>query len=294
MVKCLICGVEKPSSIVEHIKYDHKMKSADYRKLYPGANVKSEELLLKFKNNMKALWDNPEYREKQTKIRNITHKDPEYKKRMSEKIKKIHKETPEVFSGFTNWHKTDEFKEWVVSEERKDKIRKTSKERWENDDFRNKTIESIKKTLNDGRCKKSVEFRENMSKKISELYSLGIIKNEKNKYKTGVYTSKKNEDFIYSSSYELDSMKLFDETEHIEKWTNKHGIRIRYYFNDLNRHYVPDFLVDFKNGKSYIIEMKGWYTEEVDVKKHYTLKIYPNYKIFYNVEELKNFINENK
>ena len=89
-------------------------------------------------------------------------------------------------------------------------------------------------------------------------------------------------------------MKLFDETEHIEKWTNKHGIRIRYYFNDLNRHYVPDFLVDFKNGKSYIIEMKGWYTEEVDVKKHYTLKIYPNYKIFYNVEELKNFINENK
>jgi hypothetical protein len=294
MVKCLICGVEKPSSIVEHIKYDHKIKSADYRELYPGANVKSEEFLLKLKTNAKELWNNPEYREKQIKIRNITHKDPEFKKKMSEKIKKIHKETPEVFSGLTNWHKTDEFKVWVVSEERKNKIKKTTKERWENDDYRNKTIASIKKTLNDGRCKKSVEFRENMSKKISELYSLGILKNEKNKYKTGIYTSKKNENFIYASSYELDAMKLFDESEHIKEWTNKHSIRIKYYYNDLNRHYVPDFLVDFKNGKSYIIEMKGWHTEEVDVKKYYTLKVYPNYKIFYNLEELKNFINENK
>jgi hypothetical protein len=123
---------------------------------------------------------------------------------------------------------------------------------------------------------------------------LGIIKNEKNKYKTGIFADKKNEHFVYSSSYELEAMQLFDQTDHICGWTNKHRIRIKYYYNNLNRHYVPDFLVDFKNGKSYVIEMKGWNTEEVDVKKYYTLKEYPNYKIFYNVKDLKQFIYENK
>ena len=41
---------------------------------------------------------------------------------------------------------------------------------------------------------------------------------------------KKNEEFIYSSSYELDSMILFDNNECIFNWTNKHGIRIKYYY----------------------------------------------------------------
>ena len=40
--------------------------------------------------------------------------------------------------------------------------------------------------------------------------------------------------------------------------------------------------------------MKGWNTEEVDIKEYYAKKIYPNYKIFYSVEDLKQFINENK
>jgi hypothetical protein len=294
MVKCLICGVEKEFSIVEHLKYEHNMKTNDYKNLYSGAKVKSTKFSDQSRDRAKKLWSEDDYKQKQIKIRNITHQNPEFKKKMSEKLKSLHREKPEVFSGFTNWKKTEEFKTWVVSEDRKKKISETSKKRWENNDYRNKTIESIKKSLNDGRCKKNIEFRENMSKKISELYSLGILKNEKNRYKTGVFTSKKNEDFIYASSYELSAMELFDKTKEITNWTNKHGIRIKYYYNDLNRHYVPDFLVDFRNGKSYIFEMKGWYTEEVDVKKYYTLKEYPNYRIFYSIKELKEFINENK
>jgi len=294
MVKCLICGIEKEFSIVEHLKFEHNMKSVEYKTLYSGAKVKSLKHLELLSERSKKNWLNEDYRQKQIKIRNITHKNPDFKKKMSEKIKKIYNETPEVFSGFTNWKKTDVFKTWVVSEDRKKKISKTSKKRWEDDDYRKKTIESIKKSLNDGRCDKSIEYRENMSKKISELYSLGILKNEKNKYKTGIFTSKENEKFIYSSSYELGAMELFDKTEEIINWTNKHGIRVKYFYNNLNRHYVPDFLIDFKNGKSSIIEMKGWHTEEVDVKKYYALKEYPNYKLFYNIKELKQFINENK
>jgi hypothetical protein len=293
MVKCLICGVEKKCSIVEHLKFDHNMKSKDYKKIFSGAQVKSNDELLKYSERSKKNWQNPLYKEKQIKIRNITHKDPDFKHKMSEKIKKIHLETPELFSAFTSYHKTEKYKEWVSSEDRRNKISKSSKERWEDDEYRKKTIESLIKTLNDGRCKKSIEYRENMSIKISKLYSDGILTNSSNKYKTGKYLSKDNEFFLYSSSYELESMKIFDESDNIVKWTNKHGIRIKYHYNNLNRHYIPDFLIHFKNGLSYIIEMKGWNTEEVDVKEFYAKKIYPNYKIFYNINELKQFINEN-
>jgi hypothetical protein len=181
----------------------------------------------------------------------------------------------------------------VISKERIDKISETSKKRWENDEYRKKTINSIKNTLSDGRCEKTKDYRENMSKIISKLYAEGTISNESNKYKTGKYDSKIGEVFLYSSSYELESMILFDESSNIKSWTNKHGIRIKYYYNNLNRHYIPDFLIEFLNGNTYIIEMKGWNTEEVNVKEYYTKKIYPNYKIFYSVNDLKQFINEN-
>jgi hypothetical protein len=261
--------------------------------MFPNAKVKSDKLIANFSIKSKERWDNPEYKKKQIEIRNITHKDPNYRKKISDILKKKFEESPETFSGLTSWSKTDEFKKWVKSPERIKKISKTSKERWEDPEYKSKTIETIKNKLNDGRCKKSLEFREKMSEKISELYSLGILKNEKNKYKTGVYKSHKNEEFIYSSSYELEAMKLFDNTKTILNWTNKHGIRIKYFFNDLNRHYVPDFKVEFLNGITYIIEMKGWDTEEVKVKTYYAKKIYPNYRIFYTINDLKKFLDEN-
>jgi hypothetical protein len=293
MVKCLICGVEKECSIVEHLKFNHGLKTHEYKKMFEGSKVKSDYVLQKMSDNAKKNWSNDEYVKKQIKIRNITHKNPEFRQKMSETIKKKHRENPELFSGFTQWSKTEKFKEWVVSKERLDKISETSKKRWENDEYREKTIKSITKSLNDGRCEKTKEFRENMSKIISKLYSEGTISNESNKYKTGKYESKVGETFLYSSSYELDSMILFDESPNVKSWTNKHGIRIKYFYNNLNRHYVPDFLIDFLNGETYIIEMKGWNTEEVNVKEYYTKKIYPNYRIFYSVYELKQFLHEN-
>jgi hypothetical protein len=293
MVKCLICGVEKKCSIVEHLKFVHQLKSGDYKKMFVNAKVKSDNELLKISERAKKNWGRPDYKESQIKIRKITHQDPIFKEKMSETLKKKHKENPELFSGFTQWTKTEKFKEWVVSKERLDKISETSKKRWGNDEYREKTIKSITKSLNDGRCEKTKEFRENMSKIISKLYSEGTISNESNKYKTGKYKSKVGETFLYSSSYELDSMILFDESPNIKCWTNKHGIRVKYFYNNLNRHYVPDFLIDFLNGETYIIEMKGWNTEEVNVKEYYAKKIYPNYRIFYSIYELKQFIDEN-
>jgi len=289
-----MCNHLKEYSIVEHIKYAHNITTKQYRELFPDAPVKSEKQIKIQSEQSKKKWQNDEFKNNQIKKRKITHTSPEFRKKMSDKITKIHKETPNVFSGLTNYHKTNEFKMWVTSESRIDKIRKTTKDRWADNTYRERTINSIKKSLNDGRCAKSVEFRENMSKKISKLYADGVLTNSLCKYKTGKYENKNGDFFIYASSYELDAMIIFDNSELIKSWTNKHGIRIKYYYNNLNRNYVPDFLVNFNNGLTYIIEMKGWKTEEVEIKEIYIKKIYPNYKIFYNIEELKKFIDENK
>jgi|694.fasta_scaffold01523_11 hypothetical protein len=292
-VKCKICGIEKQYSIVEHLKFEHKLTSKEYKELYPGNLVKSKEYATIFSEKQKTKWSDTEYKQKMTKSRQVSHNKSEFKNKMSNIIKKRHKETPEIYSGFTNWHKSEKFKEWVKSEDRIKKISKTSKERWENEEYRQKTIKSIVKVLGDGRCEKGKEFRENMSKIISELYSTGKLSNTSNKYKTGKYESKENETFLYSSSYELETMIFFDSVNFIKRWTNKHGIRIRYFYNGLHRNYVPDFYIELANGKIFLIELKGWETEEVLVKQQFALKEYPNYKLFYSVEELKNFIYEN-
>ena len=54
-----------------------------------------------------------------------------------------------------------------------------------------------------------------------------------------------------------------------------------------------DFYIELTNNKTFVIEMKGWETEEVLVKQQFALKEYPNYKLFYSVEDLKKFIYEN-
>ena len=55
MVKCLICGVEKKCSIVEHLKFEHKMKSADYKLMFIGCQVNSNSELKKISERFKKI-----------------------------------------------------------------------------------------------------------------------------------------------------------------------------------------------------------------------------------------------
>jgi hypothetical protein len=292
MVKCIICGFEKEYSIVEHIKHTHKLSSKEYKEKYPNSSVKSDKFVKLSSENMKIKWENPEYRDTQIRKRNVSHNDPDFKKKMSEKIKTIYNNNPNIFSGLTEYKNTLEFQNWVRSDERIKKISDSSKKRWENPDYKEKVINSIKKKLNDGRCIKNENFKIKMSEIISTKHSCGELKNHKNKYKTGLYKSKNNEEFYYASSYELTAMQIFDNSPKIMKWTNKHNIKIKYFYKGLIRNYIPDFIIEFVNGDSYIIEIKGWDTEEVQIKKKYAEDCYNNYLIFYKTEDLKKFINE--
>lgn len=291
-VECKICGINKEHSIVEHLKHTHNLTSSEYKSLYDNSPVKSDTYLKKLSENMIKKWEDEDFYDKMKQIRKVTHNKPEFKKNMSNKIKKKYLENPNAFSGITKYHMTDKFKEWVISDDRKLKISETSKNRWLDDEYRKKVIKSIKLRLGDGRCKKNDDFKYKMSNIISDKHSKGEIKNNNNRYKNGKYLSISGEYFYYSSSYELLSMEFFDTCDFIKFWTNKHGIKIKYYYDNFLRNYIPDFLIELVDGSSYIIEMKGWETDEVIVKKKYAELQYNNYLIFYNVKELKEFIYE--
>ena len=55
-VKCKICGIEKQYSIVEHLKFEHKLTSKEYKELYPGNLVKSKEYATIFSEKQKTKW----------------------------------------------------------------------------------------------------------------------------------------------------------------------------------------------------------------------------------------------
>lgn len=295
MVKCLICGLEKEYSIKDHLKWSHGLNKQTYQELYPNAEITSKKHKEMVSKRIKKMWGNNEFKEKMCKSRKESHNTPEFKTKMSKIIKEKHLNNPELFSGFTNYHKTEDFKKWVVSKERCDKISKSSKKRWENDEYKEKVINSIKQKLNDGRCKKNKEFKEKMSSLMTNLYENGVLTNNMNKYINGWYLAKNGEKYYYASSYELNAMKFFDKSKNVLEWTNKHKIRIKYIFNGTNRYYLPDFLVKLANGTEYIIEMKGWETERVKVKTKFAIQEYGDkYQIFFNNKNLEKFINENK
>lgn len=44
-------------------------------------------------------------------------------------------------------------------------------------------------------------------------------------------------------------------------WTTKHGIKIPYQYNNMTKHYIPDFYIEYKNGNVIIEETKGWISD---------------------------------
>lgn len=77
-------------------------------------------------------------------------------------------------------------------------------------------------------------------------------------YKKGKHKNKKTNQYeYYRSNFELVYMKKYDLDDNIITYTVKHGIRIEYEYNDKLHSYIPDFLVEYKDGSKKIIELKG-------------------------------------
>jgi hypothetical protein len=71
-------------------------------------------------------------------------------------------------------------------------------------------------------------------------------------------SSKSGESFYHDSFYEFLRMKLLDEDDSIVYWTKRHGIMIDYVFEGVNRIYVPDFLIEYRDQIQIVEEVKGY------------------------------------
>lgn len=61
----------------------------------------------------------------------------------------------------------------------------------------------------------------------------------------------------YDSALEREYMVELERDAAVVKWTKKHNLKIPYKFLGLTRHYLPDFLVEYKDGHKEIHETKG-------------------------------------
>lgn len=85
-------------------------------------------------------------------------------------------------------------------------------------------------------------------------------------FKRGWYLSTKTGAIeFYHSSYELQRMKELDDDDFVVSWTKKHGIAIPYLWNDVQRNYVPDFLIQFRDTTECLEEVKGYVR---DIEQH--------------------------
>jgi hypothetical protein len=83
-------------------------------------------------------------------------------------------------------------------------------------------------------------------------------------------------------------MILLDELK-IE-WGKNDRIKIRYLKDDNEHYYLPDFIVKIKDSE-YIIEMKGFdWDGDTELKSKFAKEEYVNYRIFYDIDELEDFL----
>ncbi len=61
----------------------------------------------------------------------------------------------------------------------------------------------------------------------------------------------------YDSALEREYMVELERDPSVKSWTKKHGIRVPYKFLLFTRHYLPDFLVELRDGSKEIHETKG-------------------------------------
>ena len=61
----------------------------------------------------------------------------------------------------------------------------------------------------------------------------------------------------YDSALEREYMVELERDPTIKSWTKKHGIKIPYQFLGITRHYLPDFLVEYRDGSKELHETKG-------------------------------------
>lgn len=297
MVKCLICDIEKPYSIVEHLRFKHKLSVADYRIQFANAEVKSALAIELISKQQTLVWKDKSYKKKMSKSRRRTHRTDEFRKKQSEIIK----------STYAHGHKTWNFGLTKDSDIRLSKIGKKNSEHLSGrtkctHDYLKDHSAFMKKYHEDNPGhfvqnkvdwseERIKEWKEKISSSICEAYNDGRC-GSSNRYTKGWFETKNSKKEYYNSSWERSLME-FLETLNVA-WTKSHRITIDYELNG-NRRYIPDFLITCHD-KNLLLELKGYVSSQIELEeKTKAAKIWAEkhdmcFSICYSIDEAKDVI----
>lgn len=298
MITCLICGEQKPYRLDRHLKIIHQINAKIYFEMF-GEMSASKENREQVSIKSKEVASRPGQREKMSKIRKAQF-TPEIIKKISDTKKRMY-QNGEIKTWNEGLTKRDDPR--LVSIGKKNQKHLTGR-RKENYEYLQKHSDSMKEKWYNGQLSPRMTqdnktwmtndeynlWRSKISKIISEKYSTGELRFSNTSFKTGHYKQ-----WNYDSGLELETMIFLDSTEEISYW-KKDFDTIKYLDeNNHERNYIPDFFVYLKNGKSIVIETKGYdrHPQRIPLKRDASIKKYPNYFICKDLSEVKNIIYEN-
>jgi hypothetical protein len=292
MIECKICGHKVRYRLIEHIIKTHKMDINFYKDNY--GDVVSEDYKLKVSNKSKEMWKDDDYRNKIIKSREWIYSDKELNKKRIESIKTYYDNGGKVWNDGLTKENDDRLK--IIGDKNRKKLSGRTKDDY---DYLKKHSDRMKELWSDSKLKEGWLFIQNNEElkkvwknKISDTISEKIINGEINtmsSFNNGWYENKKGKHW-YCSNLEKDTMILFDDYNII--WDNN-KIRIKYLDKNGEVHYyIPDFIIKDKNNNDVIIEMKGFDWDGLtEIKSNYASKKH-NYKLFYNINELKKYLDK--
>jgi hypothetical protein len=296
MVKCLLCGIEKDWSIVEHLKHSHELTCEEYRKQFPCASVKSIEAIQNISNMHKKIWSNDEYREKMIISRRRTHRSEKFRNEQSIRLKAYYD------MGGKTWNDglSKETDDRILDAARATSLALTGRTKTTHEYLMIHSEKMKNKRCWPSRTDWSIErlklWRMKISNTLAKKHANGEIKNDSNRYKVGIHQSLQGHTERFQSGWEKDFMVMLDERFQrglISCWTKKHGIIIEYSLNDVLRSYVPDFLITV-SGVEHIIELKGFANQiETEVKIIAANRVFgKNFRICFSLHEAKEILDE--
>ena len=104
--------------------------------------------------------------------------------------------------------------------------------------------------------KRTKEQRERYSQNMATRYlhdNFIPVKHSKQGY---FYSAKNNCFLFYRSSYELEAYKCLEADENVILY-DRECIKIPYFYDGINRFYIPDIYIEFENGEKKLVEVKA-------------------------------------
>lgn len=149
----------------------------------------------------------------------------EWKMQRSKEMYALHKETDKLRVAVSKANKGK-----ICTPEHRERISKTRKERIASGDI--------------------VINREAISKTITNMHMSGQIE-----YVQGTYTRKNGSTIGYRSSWELLYAQYLDNDPNVKEWLFEKKF-IQYEFEGHMHRYLPDFIVHYNDGSTYMVEVK--------------------------------------